>query len=231
MSTYIIWIKERRELAEALNQGRCGGTFADGVIILCTCICAMASLLWIEARQRQDRKRFVEIVTRFSNPPHDTKKISVPLLAQEEIDWRQRLNVSNIAFRYTGTIDRDESEIVALGGPTPHPDIRKTIRRYSYANILYTDVRSGFAHTYMPTDRVASADPLRGIFDRDTLGISYVNRLHERKMRQINFSLEWIAAVAENVASGMDAECNRGNKYIGENLGLNPPSTWWIDGA
>jgi hypothetical protein len=230
MSTYLTWIRERNELAQALSKGSCGGTLADGVIILCTCICSMASLLWIESKEREDRKRFVEIVTSFSDQPYDTKLISVPLLAQGENDWRRWLNVSEVAFRYTGANDKTENEIVALCGSSPPRDYKRIIRQYSYANILYQDIRSGFAHTYMPTDRATIDDPLKRIFDRGLTQISYVNRMHTNNMRQIHFPLEWIAAVAANVASGMDAECLRNVKHIGENIGLSPPTRWWIAG-
>jgi hypothetical protein len=231
MSTYSAWIKERSDLASALSKGSCGGTLADGVIILCTSICSMASLLWAESKRGADRKRFVEIVTRFSEPSRDTKIISVPLLAQSEADWKPRLNVSEVAFRYTGANDKTENEIVALYGPSPPVDHKRIIRRYSYANILYSDIRSGFVHTYGPTDRAATDDPLKRIFDRDGTQISYVNRMHTTNMRQIHFPIEWIAAVATNVAKGMDAECVRNVKHIGENIGLGPPTSWWVDGA
>jgi hypothetical protein len=231
MSTYLEWIKERSELAYALSKGSCGGTLADGVIIMCTSICSMASLLWIDSKERVDRKRFVEVVTQFSDQSRNTKLISVPLLAQGEVNWRRWLNVSEVAFRYTEANDKTENEIAALCGPSLPTDYKKTIRRYSYANILYQDIRSGFVHTYGPTDRAATDDPLKRIFDRGGTQISYVNRLHATNMRQIHFPLEWIAAVATNVASGMDAACVRNVKHIGENMGLKRPSLWWIDGA
>lgn len=227
MSTYLAWVEEKSGLAHALENGNCGGTVADGVIVLCTCICAMASFLWVET-ENTDRKRFVEILTRFSP---DTKKISVPLLAQKDDSWGQRLRVSQKTIRYTEANDQTESEVLSLCDSSQHQECKKIIRRYSYANILYQDVRSGFAHTYLPSDRVNSVDQLTGIFSRDGSEVSYVNRLAQTSMRQIHFPLERIAVIAKNVARGMDAECTQSSKYIAENIGLIPPVSWWIEGA
>ena len=48
--------------------------------------------------------------------------------------------------------------------------------------------------------------------------------------RRIHFSIDLIAEVARNIASKLDAECERRGKYIGENLGLSYPP-WWIEGG
>jgi len=85
------------------------------------------------------------------------------------------------------------------------------------------------SHTYVPADNARIDDPVSGIFDRNSAQVSYVNRMHEN-MRQIYFPLRWIAAAATRVASGMDGECAKNRKQIGDNLGLSIPVRWWIDG-
>jgi hypothetical protein len=100
----------------------------------------MDSQMWAETKSKA-RKRFVEIVTMFSELEHNTKRVSVPLLVQNRDDWKRRLNGSDKAFRYTGDDDKTESELLVLCGDSPHSDCRKVIRKYSYANILYQDVR------------------------------------------------------------------------------------------
>jgi hypothetical protein len=167
----------------------------------------------------------------FSDSQHDTKTISAPLLAQDNDDWKPRLNVSDKSFWYTGYIDKTESEVLALLGASPPSDCKKFIRKYSYANILYEDVRCGFVHTYSPTDRASIDDATREIFDAGSSQISYKNTPMQKGFRKIYFPLEWIAAVAKSVARGMDSECARNNKHCFENVGLSTPTLWWLDGA
>jgi hypothetical protein len=226
MSTYLDWAEEKCLLAGDLESGACGGSYSEGAIILCTCISAMASRLWIES-VRADRKRFVEIVVQFSEPAHDTTKISVPLLVQGESQWRHRLAFTDKHFRLTGANDKTENELLKLSATSSQSNCRKTLRQYSYANILYRDIRCGFAHTYLPLRNARADDPLKGIFDSPA--ITYVNG-SEGMVRQIHFGLDWIAAIAKNIARGMDVRCNHQGKYIGENIGLSPPGAWWIDG-
>jgi hypothetical protein len=107
MLTYSSWIEEKSALAQALKQGSCGGTYADAAIVLCTSISAMASLKWIKTK-RTDRKRFIEIVARSRRDGIDSTMVSAPLLAQGNSCWKQKVAVSEIAFRYTG--DNDISE-------------------------------------------------------------------------------------------------------------------------
>ena len=49
--------------------------------------------------------------------------------------------------------------------------------------------------------------------------------------RPNDISIDLIAEVARNIASKLDAECERQGKYIGENLGLSYPTPWWIEGG
>jgi hypothetical protein len=228
MGTYLSWVDEKVDLASDLGQGLCGAGYADGAIILCTCISALASRLWVESKGH-DRKRFVELVTKFSGLDHSPKLISVPLLVQDHAEWRASAIITDKSFRLTADDDKTEDELMALRSTNLIAD-RKKLRSYSYANILYEDIRCGFAHTYLPTDNARIDDPLAEIFGRDLTKVSYVNRMSQN-MRQIHFPLGWIASVAKRVAHGLDKERIQNNKQIGENIGIAVPRQWWIDGG
>jgi hypothetical protein len=233
MTTYLSWIKGKSELAHALANGSCGGTYADGAIVLCTSISAMSSLMWVKKRGT-DRKRFIEIVARHPEPGFDPTTISAILLSQSQDHalLKQKLAVSDIAFRYTGNDDKPESEIIKLcSNSISSDDCKKLARKYSYACLLYEHIRCGFIHTYRATESAASDDALRGIFNQGTSRITYVNYLATEKRRKIYFPLEWISKVAQNIAIGLDKECAHLNKVLGESLDLAIPSAWWIEGA
>jgi hypothetical protein len=230
--TYSIWIENKNALAHTLANGCCGGAYADGAIILCTSISAMASLMWVRA-DRTDKKRFIEIVARFPKDGFRPTTVSAPLLAQEDDSLRQKLAVSDKAFRYDGSVDKSENEVVGLCSTSMSPlDCRKFVRKYSYASLLYEHVRCGFIHTYKTTDSATSDDALRGIFGDGGTTITYVNgTVGAKMMRKIHFPLGWISRVAKAVALGLDIECERDSKVFGQNLDRVLPSTWWIDGA
>lgn len=232
MLTYTSWIEEKSELAHVLAKGSCGGTYADGAIILCTAISAMSSVMWVR-KTGTDRKRFIEIVTKFPRPGFDPTTVSAPLLAQDkEYNWlRQRLGISDKALRYTGANDKSEDEIIKLCATIIGADNKKIrFRKYSYACLLYEHIRCGFIHTYRPTESATSGDALDEIFDHGTSNVTYVNYLESQGMRKIYFPLDWISEVAKNVAAGLDDECQQHGKFLGDNLDLAIPGTWWIDG-
>lgn len=132
-----------------------------------------------------------------------------------------------------GGTDKSETEATAIC-KAANLQIRKY---YSYANLLYEQIRCGFAHAYQAGNKATESDQLRGIAGVDPLQVSYVNRapdtgnpadIEQRVIeRVIHFPLEWIIAVAESVAAGMDRERERHGKAIFENLGLEIQARWW----
>jgi len=233
MQNYSEWVEGQIKLANALASGSCGGTYADGAIILCTTISAMTSLMWIE-KDKTDRKRFIEILVRFSQDVYDTTKVAIPIMAQDQQDcdlWHKKLKVSHKAFCYTGRDDKPETEIISLCGHLDVRECKKFVRKYSYACLLYEQVRCGFVHTYRPGAFATEGDVLASLFDRGNAGISYVNYLASEGMRKIFFPLGWVSEVVKNVAAGMDRECAHIGKSFPENLDLPVPTIWWIEGA
>jgi hypothetical protein len=235
MGIYQAWAKERSSLAQSLGRGELGGSYADGAIILCAAISAMASLLW-EPSSKKDAKRFVEIVTRFRTGGPDTTRVSAPLLAAEFPQLRHGLGVSEKSFYLTGRMDKMEAEVRTMCAAANIPDAEKAVRRYSYASLLYKQVRCGFIHEYQPGKGATEGDGLRGIAGVEGDEISYVNMLEEDDgvlvvKRLIHFPLGWISAVLLAVAAGIDDERSRQEKTSYGNLGLSIPNAWWVDGG
>lgn len=150
MLTYASWIADRDRLARELSGSTSPWRYADGIIPLCVSINAMASSLWIE-ETRNDRNRFIELVARFGGGDGvDPTTVSRPLLAQSKPAWRAAVPVSRINWALTGDDDLPETEIVPKHpDPAKADDLkRKEIRKFSYASLLYSEIRCGFIHTY-----------------------------------------------------------------------------------
>jgi hypothetical protein len=228
--TYSSWIADKAKMAVTISGGCCGGTYAEGALILCAAISAMAAC-W-RPGGAIDRKRFIEATVCFRGGEADPTMVSGPLLAHKSDPWRQRLKVSRKSFYLTGSQDKPESEVLDLCGGAS-ASLKKEIRKYSYASLLYQEVRCGFVHEYRVGRKAAEDDSLRSVFNVESSEISYVNRQSSGAVmpsRHIHFPLDWIARIAASIARGLDAECMRQNKRIFEELD-GKQSLWWIDGA
>jgi len=228
---YQTWLENQRRMAQSLESGALGGAYADGAIILCSALGAMSSLLWKPSRNT-DRKRFIEIVARCSAGGPDATRISAVLLAEAHPELG-RIEHSRYLW---GRDDKTEAEAIAMTTAAGIADCKKQVRRYSYATLLYEQVRCGFIHEYQPGKSATDVDQLRVIAKVAKNEISYANKLVQVNgnpvtRRLIHFPLEWISEVALAVASGMDDECSRQNKHPLENIGLAIPQSWWSEGG
>ena len=115
-------------------------------------------------------------------------------------------------------VDMNEAHVIEMC-----PALRiEEVRRFSYANLLYREVRSSYAHEYGPGVRSCQWP----MTSKEGAHVSYVNRLvHDNdrltQIRLIHFHAEWLADIAVSVA---------------ENLSEKPtpvrrPELWWTAGG
>jgi hypothetical protein len=99
----------------------------------------------------------------------------------------------------------------------------KGIRKFSYACLLYEEVRSAYAHEYKPG---AKADSWPMTMSEGQ-SVSYVNRLLAAGVpetgRLIHFHIAWLAKLAVDIARNIDTHRTTLPRQI--------PASWWIDGA
>lgn len=216
------WIEKKRQIAISLNAGDCGGTYGEAVIILCATLSALAADVW--KGKRIDRVRFVELIADISPVSLEWKKISIPLLVdylRNEGRDAERKCIENSFLNYGLTdvligdnIDRSETEILTVCNTLSSKERRK----HSYANLLYKEIRSGYAHEYRP-GLSAESWPQTGKMAR----VSYVNWIDDSKpQRRIHFHVDWVANLAVETAKVVDS--------VAASLPCKQPSGWWIDG-
>jgi hypothetical protein len=207
---------ERIAVASALADGNCGGSIKDAVLILSSAISAVASEIW--PGEGIDRKRISEVLVKYAkNSPHPTT-ISIPLLYQgldlnsavKPILKDQFLKYPDGRILVDIDVDKNETDIISLlSGPTSN-----IIRRFSYANLFYTELRSGIVHEYQTTQR-AYLEPVT----KRSAAISYAN---DNSSRRIVFHFPWLVETLKSVAENVDP--------IFESLPLPQPTKWWIEG-
>ena len=198
------WADLKVEIALKLNKGDCGGSYAEAAIILCSVLSAISADIW--PGEHIDKKRFVELLVKYSSDSLKVKRISSPLLiyALEVNGVIKESNIlSNAIMPKSDSlvvngedVDRYESEILDI---CPELD-RKIIKQNSYANILYEEIRSGYAHEYMPGSR---SDSWAMGSNRKNSLISYVNRA-DMPHRLIHFNINWLCEIIKSVVVNLE---------------------------
>ncbi len=92
----------------------------------------------------------------------------------------------------------------------------KKIREHSYANLLYSEVRSPYTHEFKSGQRADSWPMTR----RENVAISYGNWT-DAPQKHIHFHIDWISELAISVAQAVDKAAAQ----------LPPkPQRWWVHG-
>jgi len=231
----------------------------------------MSTLLWKEAKQT-DGKRFVESVACSGGSSINTQRISVPLLVGEHAEQRtcrffnaecykesnkahfSRRHEEYVAFyknlgvvspfpRLTQDDDMSEADVFATlnGKIVSAKDTR--IRDYSYANLLYKQVRCAFVHEYKPGENAVEDDPSRVFSFNQLCHVSYVSRTPDKERvdkdefaHLIFFPLDWIASVALSIAAIVDSRLDLWTPSGPDDTVPEPvkfplprPGGWWIE--
>jgi len=110
-------------------------------------------------------------------------------------------------------VDASEQEVLSA---IPTLTLEK-VRKFSYPNLFYSEIRSGFVHEG-DTTSLGSSHP----GGTRTADISYMNVI-EKPYRRIHFSVEWLCKVAEAIGRNCASDFY---------LPRNPlPVAWWLDGG
>lgn len=200
------WSDSKVEIALKLNKGDCGGSYAEAAIILCSVLSGISADIW--PGKHIDKKRFVELLVKYSSDALQVTRISTPLLINA-LETKSMTKESNNLFNAImpksehlvingEDVDKYENEILEIC-----PEIDKTIiKQNSYANILYEEIRSGYTHEYMPGAR--SDSWAMGTNRKNSL-ISYVNRV-DMPHRLIHFNINWLCELVKSVVSNLEKE-------------------------
>jgi hypothetical protein len=218
---------EKCEIAMALASGVLRGGYAEAAILICAALSALAAEVW--PGRGIDRVRFIELLVRFAPDASVPTRISIPLLVRDlslagsDVSAKQLgnefLNFGETRVVIGSETDKPESEVLAISPTVP----LKLVRQFSYACLLYQDVRSAYAHEYQPGAR---ADSWPMTMSRSE-AVSYVNRLvgpgEAATVRLIHFHIAWWAELAIGIAKSIDAQSRA--------VPRSPPLNWWIDGS
>lgn len=215
------WAKNKIGIATKLNNGELGGGYGEGIIILCAVISALSAEVW--PSKGIDPKRFVELLKDYGDIDPPSTKISTPLLigylneearnSEAALLQKNFMNFDKAQVLKGEEIDKTEEEITSFCSSLT----LKEIRRYSYANVLYQEIRCNYMHEYHSGKK---ADPWPMTSDNQAQ-VSYVNWLDDPN-RHIYFHFDWVAQITSKVSHAVDE--------ISDKIPLPLPTNWWIDG-
>lgn len=215
------WMSSKVTLATRLAAGELGAGYPEAIIILSSAVSAIAAEMW--PGSGIDRKRFVEAMRLHSDPALSASRISIPMLvghlrragtagAHDCVRSHFMKDVFPTQVLTGENVDREDAAIVAA---CPELSL-KSVREFSYANVLYREVRSAFIHEYQSGDK---ADMWTMAEDAD-LAISYGNWMGDPD-RHIHFPVAWFCSAALSIAAAADEVV----------VPLSQPALWWVDGA
>lgn len=224
------FVEQRVRIADQLAAGVLNGTCIEAYLLVSGVLSAMAAFVW--PGDKKDRKRFVELWVRHADSGLRPDAISVPLLSQ----YLMRKGEDALAMKLeslrpelfgpgeedrvlTGPeVDVPEREVQAILGQF---DV-KTIRKFSYANIFYEEVRSFVVHELSLGGNVTSM-PMA----TKPAPVSYSNLLVPGELpdsrREIFFHPQSIGEIARTIAERLDS--------IPIESSVADPPRWWLDGA
>lgn len=229
MSNWITGFAQHRiKIADALKNGALDAGYPEATIILLAVLSGIAAIIW--PGKNKDRRRFVELLARHAPTNLQTQYVSTAMLVQEwslSLDPRLRSAAQAVGKKYlphihtliiTGNDADGTEDIILQECPQLTP---REVREFSYANLLYREIRCGLMHAYS-IGPSATSHPMT---DRQPQ-ISYTNVTDPGKSphhyKQIHFHFAWVRKLVSSVASFADK--------LGTSLPMADPSTWWIDG-
>ena len=218
-------MSEKCDIATRLSLGEVGGGYAESAIIVCSALSALSAELW--SGRQIDRVRFIEMLTRIGPSSIACQTVSIPLLVEHfrstnqsavAHKLQQAFSLPSSARVVTGPdVDRGETDVLPLV-----PQLKlKELRQFSYASILYGEIRTSYAHEYRPGVQ-ADSWPMTMLADQR---VSYINRMtDDQSMRRlVHIHIEWVRQVAVEIASAIDR--------LVVTLPLPKPKVWWADGG
>lgn len=215
------WVDTKVATALHLANGKCGGSYAEGVIILSAVISAIAAEAW--PGRFMDKKRFVELVNTYCTDDIKPTQVSIPLLigflrekekyGEADVIRKNFMNYQKTRVLTSEDVDHSETEVLSI---CPGLSLGE-IRRFSYSSVFYDEVRSGFVHEYRPGKK-ADSYPIASAQDDQ---ISYGNWVDDPD-RHIYFPMQWVINIAKSVAKTADSNADQ--------FPLGQPQKWWVEG-
>jgi hypothetical protein len=200
----------------------------DAEIILCCALSGLAAILW--PGTGIDRQRFIQMLVDFdfSQPSANLRQISIPVLASQLRDEGDVSSAINLKAKFfpghpseffdPKVVDQDEATVSAVSNSLS----LKTIRRASYASIIYTDLRCALVHEYNLSENMTSFN----LFDiHNAPSYLHMNFEDGRTRMLLHLPFGYLVDALTNITEALFAYWRTSSS-----LEKPRPLSWWADG-
>lgn len=220
------FFQSKLELGQFLISEKGNLAEPDAEIIICCAISGLAAILWPDTGI--DRQRFIQLLIDFSQPSTNLRHISIPKLASQLRDQGDTSSAITLKDKFfpghpsefldPRVVDHDEATVSSF---LNFLDL-KTIRRASYASIIYTDLRCALVHEYRLSDNMTSIN-LFGIHNAP----SYLHMNFEdgQTRMQLHLPFEYLANALSNITEALFTYWSTSSSLVKPR-----PLSWWADG-
>jgi hypothetical protein len=223
---YRQFFQSKLEIARFLIHERGNEAEPDAEILLCCAFSGLAAILW--PGRNIDKQRFVQLLVEFSTSKANLQLISTPVLASKLKDDEDVSTANELSKKFyphqpkeilnPRKVDQDESVVSeafkSLG--------LKTIRRASYASIIYQDLRCALIHEYNNSPYIM---PLN-MFDSDKP--YYMNMTFDdgRVRHLLHIPFDYLADTLDSTTDALFTYWSESSEWE-----KPQPISWWIDGT
>lgn len=216
------WLENRLRITDAilaLSNGVDIETTFDAEIILCCVISALAATIW--PGERIDKARYTQTLVDYCPLFPSPKTISIGALLNSREGTPEGQQIQDTLWKFDSNrvvqaseVDVDETVVIKA---VPSLSMA-SIRKHSYAHIIYSDIRSGLIHEYGLSKRVTDWS----VRNRNSLHYSNVD-----DKPRLFVPYEYVKQVVRSTSESVFDLWRQRSTF---NQDLPQPATWWIDG-
>ncbi len=204
-----IYLSQRLQFIRNLLKTDLGVHYADIVLLTSAILSACAAYRW--PGKGFDEKRFVELLVKYSLNSHHTSWICVPELINKGL-----INESETSYFNNNTriFTDEEIDLDIEEASSKYPNVkREQLRKNSYASIIYTWLRCGYSHEYLP-----KGNAIQVKVSKRKARLSYIGRgMSETETKRMVFvHIDYLTALAEHHISILNEQ------------NIRHPRSWWI---
>ena len=204
------FLQQRLELVKTLST-MSDAHYSDQVLIITAVLSACAALRW--PGNRIDRKRYIELLAKHSEPDNHSTWVSIPALINNGTILAKDTPCGKPG--HSSRIFRDhEIDLEITDAAKKYPQVSvNDLRKFCYASLIYEWLRCGYSHQYWAHPNSTYVPP-----SRCKARVSYITRTSSNGItKMVHFHIDYLLRLAEDQVSKMT-------------LMANPkPIIWWVD--
>lgn len=203
------FLEKRLDLAKYLMSDVPIACYGDVVLIITAVLSACASIRW--SGRNIDRKRFIELLVKYSLEEFHASWVSIPALINA--GFIKEDNTLYKGGNSTRIFCDEEIDLCIEEAKNQYPMVpNKQFRKHCYASLIYEWLRCGYAHEYCHHENIT---PIPA--SRYNARLSYIGRsINNKQKKMVSIHIEYLLELANYHVTILPSAKSQ------------TPSIWWI---